>query len=72
MARFCVNKKPQWDSRDHEVHDLDRAVSCLPEEENRVSLGIHATCQGAVAKARALGYATADGCAYCAPACHNS
>ncbi len=66
MAYYCVNK-----NNDHEVHVLNPACSHLPDEVNRLSLGNHPTCNTAVAKAK-LTYASANGCFYCATACHTS
>ena len=68
MAYYFANKHPQTNG-DHEVH----LTSCqyLPSEQNRLSLGDHLTCQSAVRKAKET-YPKADGCKYCAPACHTS
>lgn len=70
MARFCVNDNAQ-DNGDHEVHDLDRGTRCLPSVAHRVNLGFHVDCASAVTAARAL-FGQANGCMYCAPACHTT
>lgn len=70
MANYIVNRRT--DSRGfHEVHNLDAAQGCLPNAENRIALGVHYSCQSAVASAKANGYTPADGCFYCAYACHS-
>jgi hypothetical protein len=66
MSRYYVNNNAQPNG-DHEVHvehcwRLQQAVS-------KRDLGEHATCASAVAAAKRI-YRTADGCAYCSPACH--
>lgn len=73
MPSYIVNKNAQFGSGDYEVHVTPRS-SCrsprYPQPENQASLGYHETCSTAVLKAKRLGYQTADGCAYCAAACH--
>ncbi|PII87802.1 hypothetical protein BMH32_13455 [Leucobacter sp. OLJS4] len=71
MPNYVVNKVPQGGTRDHEVHDRDSWRGCVPALGNQVDLGYHASCDTAVQQARAY-YPTADGCYYCAPACHTS
>ena len=68
MARFCVNRNAQ-STGEHEVHNLTARCSYLPQPGNRISLGEHSNCRGAVAAARQH-FTNVDGCAYCAPACH--
>jgi len=71
VPNYCVNKKSQTDSGDHEVHDLTSTKGCLPNVENRLALGYHSTCSSAVTAAKAH-YSDSNGCAYCAPACHTT
>lgn len=68
MSRFCVNT-----NYDHEVHNLDASPPCghLPNQANRLSLGEHQNCSTAVQKAQRT-YSSANGCFYCATACHTS
>ena len=66
MAYFHVNKNAQA-SGDHEVHE--NGCSYQPNLENRLALGSHVTCRGAVQEAKRT-YAQADGCYYCCNACH--
>lgn len=68
---YCVNRNAQSGSGDHEVHDLASLKGCLPLTANRVELGYHPSCKEAVAAAKRL-YSDANGCAYCAPACHTT
>lgn len=68
MAYYCVNKNAQSNG-DHEVHKV--GCSFYPEEQNRVSLGDHATCSPAVTEAKKT-YEQANGCFYCSKACHTS
>lgn len=69
MPNYCVNRNAQPGSKDHEVHDLASAYGCLPSAENRLTLGWHADCSGAVRQARAY-YTDVNGCRWCATACH--
>jgi hypothetical protein len=66
MPLFHVNKNAPAGG-EHEVHENGCAHQPLPE--NRLSLGTHATCKGAVQEAKKT-YPNSDGCAYCCPACH--
>jgi len=63
-----MNRKADKEN-DHEVHET--TCSHGPKPENQIDLGWHATCHGAVAKAKLLD-PQADGCFYCSPACHTS
>lgn len=67
MAQYCVNARPQ-STGEHEVHNLE-TCPVLPEPRNRIPLGNHATCHGAVKKAKEQ-FPTADGCRHCSPQCH--
>ena len=71
MPNYIVNSNAQTNG-DHEVHVIPQQHnSCsYPAPANRVDLGYSATCHGAVAKARAMGYARANGCYWCANDCH--
>lgn len=75
MPEYCINRKAQPISGDHEVHDLTPgACHTLPSPENRIALGYHANCQGAVAKAKRDNpshSAKIDGCIHCCNPCHN-
>jgi hypothetical protein len=71
MPNFIVNRNAQVGSGDHEVHDLASTRGCLPLEENRLSLGIHATCSEAVRDAKRY-YSDSNGCAWCIPGCHTT
>jgi hypothetical protein len=75
LPNYIVNKNAQFDTGDHEVH-LTPESSCssprYPNPENRVPLGAHDSCHGAVAAAKRLGYSKANGCYYCSPACHTT
>ena len=65
MPSFCVNKT----TGEHEVYNLDTNCNYLPTPSNRIALGVHPTCHGAVAEAR-YHYNSVDGCYYCANDCH--
>jgi hypothetical protein len=69
MPNYCVNRQAQSNG-DHEVHDTASTNSCLPAGANRVDLGVHATCRDAVQEAKLRGYSSANGCYWCARACH--
>lgn len=71
MPNYCVNTKAQAGSRDHEVHDAASRFGCLPDVQNRLDLGWHATCAGAVQQAK-RSYADVNGCFYCASECHTT
>lgn len=68
MPNFCVNSNGQSNG-DHEVHDLTSTKGCLPAPHNRVDLGWHQSCAGAVNAAR-RSYSQVNGCAHCASACN--
>ena len=70
MPNFIVNSNKYQGH--HEVHDISRTCNNphYPLPQNRVSLGWFSTCHGAVAAANAMGYKPADGCYWCARACH--
>ena len=69
MPQYCVNRNR--DNRGHhEVHVLNNTCTRLPNPENRVALGNHASCSSAVQEAKQRGYSTANGCYYCSPACN--
>jgi len=67
MAYYIVNKNAQSNG-DHEVHKSS-GCNYLPNSENRVSLGDHASCSTAVTAAKKH-YGQVNGCYYCANACH--
>lgn len=72
MANYCVNKNAQSNG-DHEVHNIvvGTEKGCLPDPANRLALGEHQNCSTAVQKAK-QSYTTANGCFYCASACHTT
>lgn len=65
MPLYCVNKETNWPGFDHEVHKQ----GCSKWPSNRIDLGWHSTCYGAIAEARRH-YGNVDGCAICSDACH--
>lgn len=67
MPYYHVNKNAQSNSGDHEVHE--NGCGHRPNPENRLDLGYHSDCHGAVREAKKT-YATANGCYYCCNACH--
>lgn len=69
MAQYIVNSNEQPNG-DHEVHRTDTCTR-LPNHENRVPLGYHATCHSAVLAARRV-YSQSNGCYYCSPSCHTT
>lgn len=69
MPTFIVNKVAQSNG-DYEVHDEASTRGCLPSTANQVSLGYFASCSGAVDEAKSRGYRSANGCYWCANACH--
>jgi hypothetical protein len=68
MPNYHVNKNAQSNG-DHEVHESGCAHS--PDVANRLQLGVHATCHGAVQEAKKT-YSKSNGCYYCCNACHTS
>jgi len=68
MPNYYVNDNAQ-DNGDHEVHE--EGCSWLKQVVSSTPLGYHSSCHGAVRAAKEI-YPTADGCAYCCPACHTS
>ncbi len=72
MPRFILNKNAQSNG-DHEVHNSSTGCGHMPNPENRISLGEHATCRGAVADAkRRLPGQRINGCYYCCNECHTT
>lgn len=70
MPFYIVNKNAQT-TGEHEVHQNDCSCSHMPDPANRIDLGHHETCHGAVAEAkRRYPSNSFDGCFYCANACH--
>lgn len=69
MPNYCVNRNPQA-TGEHEVHNLDVNCGHLPALLDRVELGQHPTCYGAVIEARKR-YDKVDGCRHCTPDCHS-
>lgn len=68
MARYYVNKNAQ-NNGDHEVHKS--GCTRMPLEANRLYLGEHVTCRGAVREAKKH-YSQSDGCYYCSNDCHTT
>jgi hypothetical protein len=72
MHRFIINKNEQANG-DHEVHDVTTGCSYMPNSENQVDLGLHASCRGAVAHAKSKWpNARINGCYYCCHECHTT
>ena len=72
MQSFIINKNQQANG-DHEVHNATTGCIHMPNVENQVNLGYHASCKEAVAKAKQQWPNNRiDGCFYCCPACHKS
>ena len=71
MPTYCVNRNAQSGSNDHEVHDLASTEGCLPAPANRIDLGYHPSCRGAVNDAKQY-YADVNGCYRCANDCHTT
>lgn len=69
MPTYLVNSNAQSNG-DYEVHDASSTRGCLPAVVNQVSLGYFSTCSDAVNEANRRGYRPANGCYYCANACH--
>lgn len=70
MPQFIVNTYAQANG-DHEVHNTTTGCNYMPEPANRIDLGTHADCHGAVAQAKAY-YPQSNGCYYCCSACHTT
>jgi hypothetical protein len=68
MPYFHVNKNAQSNG-DHEVHE--NGCGHQPYSENRLGLGWHASCTGAVTEAKKT-YRQSNGCYYCCNACHTT
>ena len=66
MPIYYVNKNAQ-PTGEHEVHKVD--CSRLPDLDNRVYLGSHTDCHGAIEEAKKH-YSNVDGCYYCSKDCH--
>lgn len=66
MKKYYVNKKQQSNG-DHEVHTEDCAH--MPNEENRMYLGIFSNCHDAVTKSKEY-YSQSNGCYFCSNECH--
>ncbi len=66
MEKYYVNKNAQ-ENGDHEVHKP--GCSFMPEPENKMYLGEHSGCRGAVLEA-IKHYSQSNGCYYCCNACH--
>lgn len=72
MDRFIINKNAQANG-DHEVHNVTRECSYMPNSENQVDLGYHASCHGAVAVAKTQWPEhRINGCYYCCKPCHTT
>lgn len=70
MPQFIINNNAQA-TGEHEVHNIEAGCSHLPMPSNRISLGFHINCRGAILHAqRQFPGKTIDGCAYCSPQCH--
>ncbi|KKK53077.1 hypothetical protein LCGC14_3098390 [marine sediment metagenome] len=68
MYQYYVNKNEQSNG-DHEVHRSD--CNRLPDQENRLRLGLYSKCSGAVREAKKY-YTQSNGCYYCSNECHTT
>lgn len=73
MPYYCINRDAQSNG-DHEVHETSpKQCQWLPATENRISLGYHTTCRGAVSEAkRRYPGNRINGCYYCSNECHTT
>lgn len=71
MPNYCVNRNAQSNTGDHEVHDVASQHNCLPDPANRLDLGWHSSCVGAVEAAKQY-YSDSNGCKFCANECHTT
>jgi len=72
MSIFIVNKNQQRNG-DHEVHNKTTGCTFMPDAQNQLDLGSHATCYGAVQAAKMKWPSDRiNGCFYCCNACHTS
>lgn len=72
MPIFIINKNAQSNG-DHEVHNSTTGCSHMPNPENRIDLGVHASCHSAVLTAKSKWPGDrVNGCFYCSNACHTS
>jgi len=71
MQRFILNQNAQPNG-DREVHNASTGCSYMPLLQNQIDLGYHASCHGAVAKAKTHSSGRINGCFYCCRACHTS
>jgi len=72
MKVYYVNRNPQPETGDNEVHVEGCYWLDKISPEHKEHLGIFLNCHSAVAEAKNRGYYNADGCKYCSPACHRS
>lgn len=72
MSKFIINQNAQANG-DHEVHNLTTGCPFMPQLQNRIDLGEHTHCSGAVSLAkRNWPQARINGCYYCCNSCHTS
>ncbi|GEN22203.1 hypothetical protein HCU01_01520 [Halomonas cupida] len=72
MQAFIINKNAQSNG-DHEVHSTTARCSYMPELQNQINLGAHATCHDAVSYAKQQHPGTRiNGCYYCCNPCHTT
>jgi hypothetical protein len=72
MPSFIINRNAQANG-DHEVHNTTTGCSFMPLLENRVDLGTHNDCHGAVRYAKQQWPDNRiNGCYYCCTPCHTS
>ena len=73
MTPYYMNKNPQPQSGDYEVHRMGCPTPAAPE--NQIHLGAFASCHPAVAEAKRRWPHLAhkiNGCAHCSPLCHTT
>lgn len=66
MKHYYINKRAN-STGEHEVHV--EGCKYLPEESNRIDLGVHEDCSSALLEARKY-YPLVDGCYFCCYVCH--
>lgn len=67
MKRYCVDKNAQLNG-DHEVHEF--GCVRVPRPGNRIDLGRHISCLGAMFKAKEH-FGQVNGCYDCCRACRS-
>lgn len=72
MDSFIINKQSQ-NNGDHEVHNITKGCSYLPDPKNQIGLGDHESCTEAVELAKKTwSDERINGCYYCCNECHTT